>query len=536
MLYFNPLKTITIILVSLASLFFATPNLLTKEQLANLPGWMQMRMGLGLDLQGGAYFLLELDTQDLRKNWLEALADDVRQSLRDEKVLFTSPTVAGNEVRVTIKRDDQIEKAIERLKKLSRSNFDVFSGAPDIEVTREGKIIKLKPTEAALNARITNAMGTAVEIFRNRIDPSGTREILIQRQGENRILLQVPGVSDAEAKAIWEDKINKPAVLTFQLVDQSMTVQEAQEGSPPPGSALYKGAANSDEEGQFFLLQKRILVSGADLVDAQQSFKQNTTEPVVSFRFNTSGSQRFAKVTRDNVGKPFAIVLDSEVISAPVIREPILGGSGEISGRYTVQTANDLAILLRSGALPAKPKLVARQTVGASMGADAIASGKTATLWAFALVALFMVIGYGLFGAFSIVALIVNIAIIIATMSLMGGTLTLPGIAGIALTMGVAVDANVLIYERMREELRSGKSNILALEAGFSRAYATIIDSHLTGLLGGVILMWLGSGPIRGFAITLSIGIVASLFTAITLTRLIIATWLRYTRPTVIPL
>jgi protein-export membrane protein SecD len=241
-------------------------------------------------------------------------------------------------------------------------------------------------------------------------------------------------------------------------------------------------------------------------------------------------------VTRDNVGKPFAIVLDGEVISAPVIREPILGGSGEISGRYTVQSASDLAVLLRSGALPAKPKLEARTTVGPTMGADSIASGKTATLWAFLLVAIFMVIGYGLFGAFSIVALTVNIAIIMATMSLLGGTLTLPGIAGIALTMGVAVDANVLIFERMREELRSGKSNILALEAGFSRAYATILDSHLTGLLGGVILMWLGTGPIRGFAITLSIGIVASLFTAVTLTRLIIATWVRYVRPNVIPL
>ncbi|MEJ2123995.1 MAG: protein translocase subunit SecD, partial [Alphaproteobacteria bacterium] len=358
-------------------------------------------MGLGLDLQGGAYFLLELDTEDLRKSWIEALADDARQNLRDEKVLFTSPSVVGNEVRVKIKREDQVEKAFARLKKLARPNFDLFSGTPDVEVVRDGKVIKLMPTETALNTRVTNAMGTAVEIFRNRIDPSGTREILIQRQGENRILLQVPGVSDKEAQEIWEQKINKPAVLTFQLVDQSMSVQEAQAGSPPPGSAIYKGADNSDEEGQYLLLQKRVIVSGADLVDAQQAFSQDSTRPVVSFRFNTSGAQRFAKVTRDNVNKPFAIVLDGEVISAPVIQEAILSGTGQISGRYTVESANNLAVLLRSGALPAKPKLVARQTVGATIGADAIKSGKQATLWAFFLVALFMVIGYGLFGAFS---------------------------------------------------------------------------------------------------------------------------------------
>lgn len=534
MLYFNPWKVIAIIFVSLSAVLFSLPNFFAKEQLQNLPGWMQMRMPLGLDLQGGAYFLLELSTDDLRKDWLESIADDARQSLRDEKVAFSGPTPTASEVRVTIKQEDQVEKALTRLKKLARPSMDLFGGGVEIEVTRDANVITLKPSEAALLARNTSAIGTAVEIFRNRIDPTGTREILIQRQGENRILLQVPGVNDAEADKIKET-IRKEAKLTFQLVDQSMTVQEAKV-SPPPGSQIYPGQPGSDEDGKTFLLQKRVIVGGADLVDAQQSFSDRSNEVIVTFRFNTSGAQRFAKITQENVGKPFAIVLDGEVISAPVIREAILGGTGQISGKYTIESANELAILLRSGALPARPKVVAEHTVGASLGKDAIEAGKLATAVAFVAVAVFMIVGYGLFGAFSIVALVVNVGIIVACLSLLQGTLTMPGIAGIALTMGVAVDANVLIYERMREELRSGKSNILGVEAGFSRAYATIIDSHLTGLLGGVILMWLGSGPIKGFAVTLCIGTIASLFTAITLTRLIIATWLRWARPTEIPL
>jgi protein-export membrane protein SecD len=284
------------------------------------------------------------------------------------------------------------------------------------------------------------------------------------------------------------------------------------------------------------LLEKRSIVSGEDLVDSQPGFDQQSNEPIVSFRFNSSGAQRFGRVTQENVGRPFAIVLDDKVISAPVIREPILGGSGQISGNFSVQEANNLSILLRSGALPASLQVIEERSVGASLGQDSIDAGEVATIVAFLAVTVFMIAGYGLFGIFSIVSLVVNVALIIASLSLLQATLTLPGIAGIALTMGVAVDSNVLIYERIREELRAGKSTILAIEAGFSRAYSTIIDANLTGLLGGVILFWLGVGPIRGFAVTLCIGIIASMFTAITLTRLLVVEWLRWARPQTVPI
>ncbi len=312
-----------------------------------------------------------------------------------------------------------------------------------------------------------------------------------------------------------------------------MSASEAAAGSPPPGSAIYQSQSPGEPS---YLLQRRTIVSGEDLVDSQPGFDQRTSEPIVSFRFNSSGATRFGRVTQANVGRPFAIVLDDKVISAPVIREPILGGSGQISGNFTVQEANNLAILLRSGALPASLQVIEERSVGASLGADSIDAGEIAAIVAFLLVVGLMVAGYGLFGIFAVVALVVNVALIVAVLSVLQATLTLPGIAGIALTMGVAVDSNVLIFERIREEIRSGKSTILAIEAGFSRAYSTIINSNLTGLLGGIILFWLGVGPVRGFAVTLCIGILASMFTAITLTRLLIVEWLRLARPQTVPI
>jgi len=340
----------------------------------------------------------------------------------------------------------------------------------------------------------------------------------------------VPGFNDPTK---LKEVIGKTAKLTFQMVDQSMTPEEAQRGNLPPGSALYP---SKEEEQRSYLLEKRVIVSGDELESASPGFDQRSSEPVVNFRFKSAGAQRFAKATQENVGRPFAIVLDGHVISAPVIREPILTGSGQISGNFGVEEANTLSVLLRSGALPASLQVIEERSVGPSLGADSIAAGGLASVIAFLAVTVFMILGYGLFGAFAIVALIVNVALIMAVLSLMQATLSLPGIAGIALTMGVAVDANVLIYERMREEARSGKAAVLAIEAGFSRAYATIIDSHLTGLLGGAILFWLGVGPIRGFAVTLCIGTIASLFTAITLTRLIVATWFHRVRPAEVPL
>jgi protein-export membrane protein SecD len=539
MLYFKSWKVVAILLISLASILIPLPNAFAPKHLETLPHWMQKRMPLGLDLQGGAYLLLQMDTKDLQKKTLENLAGEVRLLLRKEKVEFTVQVIANQdvekeEVRVTVLKEGQLEKTSTALGTLTRPSL--FGGAPDLEISQNGNAFSLKPSAAAMKKRVTEALASAIEVVRLRVDPLGTKEMLIQRHGNDRILIEVPGVKDTnELKAL----VGQTANLTFQLMDHSMSPLEAQKKGIPSGSALYEQAENgktgeADNE-KLYLLQKNTIVTGADLASASLDYDQNR-EPAVAFRFNPSGAQRFGKVTQENKNKRFAILLDGKVISAPVIKTAILGGSGIISGNFSVESATRLAVLLSSGALPARLETVEERTVGASLGGDAIKSGGNAMIIAFFAVSAFMILGYGLFGAFSIVALIVNVGMIMAVLTLIQATLTLPGIAGMALTMGVAVDANVLIFERMREELRNGRSNIMALEAGFKQAYATIIDSHLTGLLGGIILLWLGVGPIRGFAVTLCIGIIASLFTAITLTRLIIAVWLRWARPAVIPL
>ncbi len=533
MLYFDRWKAVAIIAISLAAILFSIPNLFTANQLHGLPSWMQMRMPLGLDLQGGSHLLLQMNAKELQDDWLESISGDVRQALREARIGYSGLGKAGNSVRVTIRKSDDVDAALTKLKALARpvSGNLLSRSVEDLDIQRgEGNVIRIHPTEAAMNERIGAAVGSAIETIRRRVDALGTTEPTIQRQGQDRILLQVPGFNDPTQ---LKELVGKTAKLTFHLVDLSMPVAEAQAGNPPPGSAIYQSQNPNDPA---YLLQKHSIVSGEDLVDAKPGFDQRTNEPIVSFRFNTSGAQRFGRVTQENVGKPFAIVLDDKVISAPVIREPILGGAGQISGHFSVEEANNLAILLRSGALPASLQVIEERSVGASLGADSIEAGKIAAVISFFAVVAVMVAGYGLFGIFAIVALLVNIALIVASLSILQATLTLPGIAGIALTMGVAVDSNVLIYERIREELRSGKSTILAVEAGFSRAYATIIDSNLTGLLGGIILFWLGVGPVRGFAVTLCIGILASMFTAITLTRLLIAEWLRWARPQTVPI
>lgn len=537
MLYFSRWKAFSIIAVSLLGILFALPNLFSPSQLESLPSWMQKRMPLGLDLQGGSHLLLQMNVDELRQDWLESISGDVRQTLRQERIGYSGLTARGNEVRVTIRQAEDVENALTKLRALAQpltSSLMLGTSDQDIVVEQlsgaDARIITVQPTQAALNERVSNAVASSIETIRRRIDELGTTEPIIQRQGIDRILLQVPGFNDPKR---LKELVGQTAKLAFHLVDQTMTASEAQAGNPPPGSAIFVSRSSDEPD---YLLEKRTIVSGEDLVDSQPGFDQQTQEPIVSFRFNTSGGQRFGKVTADNVGRPFAIVLDNKVISAPVIREPILGGSGQISGNFTVQEANDLAILLRSGALPASLTAIEERSVGPSLGADSIAAGEVATLIAFAAVTILMVLGYGLFGLFAVCALIVNVALIIAILSVLQATLTLPGIAGIALTMGVAVDANVLIYERIREELKAGKSNVIAIETGFSRAYTAIIDANLTGLLGGIILFWLGVGPIRGFAVTLCIGILASMFTAITLTRLLVTEWLRWKRPVTIPI
>jgi len=498
MLHFARWKTIAIIAVCALGLLLAIPNLFSKATISKWPDWIpHKQVHLGLDLQGGSHLLLEMNSQELVDEWLEAIRDDVRQRLRKARIGYTGLGSNKDSVQVRVRKPEQVEAAYEDLRGLIQQLAgSVFTGAggPDLEVDREANgLIRLTPTTPALTDRINSAMSASIETIRRRVDELGTTEPNIQRQGRSRILVQVPGFDDPER---LKEIVGKTAKLNFQDVHPRMTGSEARETRPPAGYDIYP---SQETPGLEYVLKKRAIVSGEDLVDSQPSFDQRTNEPVVTFRFNSSGARRFGRHTSDNVGRPFAIVLDNEVISAPRILEAILGGTGQISGDFTVEDANNLAILLRSGA--------------GIIGLVGVVG--------------FILTAYGLFGVFSTTALAANIALIIGALSALQATLTLPGIAGIVLTIGMAVDANVLIFERIREELRAGKSAINAIDTGYSRALGTILDANITTFIAAIILFWLGSGPIRGFAVTLSIGILTSVFTAFTLTRLFVAWWLR---------
>ncbi|MGI9380254.1 MAG: protein translocase subunit SecD [Methyloligellaceae bacterium] len=537
MLNFSRWKIITIIAISVIGLIYAAPNLFSEKSLENVPNWLpHKQVHLGLDLQGGSHLLLEMNKNELIAEWLETIRDDARNALRRDRIGYTGLRPTQDGVVLRIRKPEDQAKAITTLRTIIQPlQGSVFTGTggDDLEISEAGQgSISIKPTNPALTERINSAIGSTIETIRRRVDELGTTEPNIQRQGQARILVQVPGFDDPQK---LKELVGKTAKLTFQLVEPSMTAAQAKATRSPPGTEIYPA---SDEEGIEYLLKKRAIVSGEDLVDAQPSFDQRSNEPVVTFRFNSSGARRFGKVTRDNVGRPFAIVLDREVISAPVIQEPILGGTGQISGNFSVEEANNLSILLRSGALPASLDIIEERTVGPSLGADSIAAGKVAAVLGLVGVIVFVLFAYGHFGIFAITALLINIALIIGTLSLLQATLTLPGIAGIVLTIGMAVDANVLIFERIREELRAGKSAINAISSGYSRALGTILDANITTFIAAFILFWLGSGPIRGFAVTLSIGILTSVFTAFTVTRFMVSLWLRSkkTREIVVPI
>jgi preprotein translocase subunit SecD len=381
-----------------------------------------------------------------------------------------------------------------------------------------------------LKALKAHAVEQSIEIVRRRIDQFGTQEPTIQREGEDRILVQLPGVKEPERV---KKLIGETAKMTFRLVDVGVSPQAAKAGQLPPGDELLPSAEDPGKGApREYVVQKRVMVSGETLVDAQPSFRDGL--PVVTFKFDSIGAKRFGDATRDNVNKPFAIVLDNKVISAPNIREPIMGGSGEISGNFTSQSAQDLALLLRAGALPAPLTVLEERTVGADLGADSIAAGKLASIMGLVLIVIAMVLLYGLFGLFANVALVFNAILLIGCLSIFNATLTLPGIAGIVLTLGMAVDANVLVYERIREELRSGRSPVTAIDYGYAEAMRTIIDSHVTTMISSLLLFVFGTGTIKGFGLTLSIGIAISLFTAVMVTRMITVLWFRRTRPKVL--
>jgi protein-export membrane protein SecD len=523
MLHFSRWKTIAIVVTCLLGILATVPNFLPQSVLDQLPDFARNRIGLGLDLRGGAHLLTAMDMDELRKDWLVSLVADARKRLLEAKIGSAGIGVVAGNVQVRLARPEDMEAALKALKVMVQPVGGVLRGGSvdNLEIRRQDPdIILITPSEVALNERVSQAMGTAIEIIRRRLDPGGNKEVVVQRQGSDRILVQQPGVEDtSEIKGL----ISRAAKLTFHLLHPTMGSENLPGGRPPPG---YQVLPSNEKDGVSYLVNSVPLVTGEELADAQPGFDSRTNEPIVTFRFNQSGARKFAKVTQENVGRPFAMVLDGKVISAPVIREPILGGTGQISGNFSVQEANNLAILLRSGALPAKLTVVEERVVGASLGQDSIEAGKRAAVIGMLAVAGFMIFAYGQFGVFAVIGAAMHVVLVIAIMSLLGSTLTLPGIAGIVLTIGMAVDANVLIYERVREELRHKKTPLSAIDSGFTLAYRTIIDSQLTTFIAGLVMFLLGSGPVRGFAVTLTLGIMTTVFTAFTVTRLLVVWWI----------
>jgi protein-export membrane protein SecD len=533
MLYFTRWKALAIILTALVVCLCAVPNFFPEATVKGWPAWAQRRLVLGLDLQGGSYLLLEVDSNYVKKEKLDQIRDDARRTLRDAKIGYTGLAVRNEAVEVRISRDTDASNALAKLRELSQPLGGLLgsSGQRSVEVSDAGGgLIRITVPQAAITERIRQTIEQSIQIVERRVNQLGTVEPVIQRQGTDRILVQVPGLQDPSR---LKELLGKTAKMEFRMVDTTVPPDQAQQGRVPPDSEVLMSSTSPKIP---YVIKKQVLVSGGDLTDAQPGFDQRSGEPIVSFRFNTSGSRKFAQATSENVGQPFAIVLDNEVISAPVIREPITGGSGQISGSFTVQQANDLAILLRAGALPAPLTVIEERTVGPGLGQDSIEKGELAAYVGSIMVIVFMLVTYRLFGVFANIAVAINVAMIFGVLSLLNATLTLPGIAGIVLTVGIAVDSNVLIYERIREELRGGRNAISAIDAGFKRALSTILDSNITTFIAAAVLFYIGTGPVRGFAVTLGIGIITTVFTAFTLTRLIVAWWVRWKRPHTVPI
>jgi len=536
MLYFAPWKIVLIFILTLAGIAYTVPNFIPKEKLEAVPTWLpHQQVNLGLDLRGGSYLLLEVDSKAVLHDRLQTLVGDVRRALREQRLQYTGLGISGESVTVRMSKPEDVEKAAEAIRGLSSlvNTGSMMMGVAqrDIEVRSSASLITVNVTETAVFARIQSAVQQSIEIVRRRVDELGTTEPAIQQQGTNRILVQVPGLSDP---ARLKDLLGKTAKLNFRMVDMTVRPEQVAAGAPvPAGSELLY---SEDTPAIPYVIERRVIVGGEHLEDAQPAFDPRTNEPVVSFRFNSTGGRLFGEATRDNTGKLFAIVLDGKVVSAPRINEPILGGQGQISGSFTVQSANDLAILLRSGALPAPLTVLEERTIGPGLGADSIRAGTIASIIGFVGVVIFMILCYGFFGLLANIALVINIVMIMGILSALQATLTLPGIAGIVLTIGMAVDANVLIYERIREEIRQGKSPRQAVDLGYTRAYGTILDSNITNFISAAILFGIGSGPVKGFAVAHAIGIITSVYTGFTVNRYMVSLWLRYRNPKTINL
>ncbi|MDX1949196.1 MAG: protein translocase subunit SecD [Rickettsiales bacterium] len=518
MLNFPNWKILFAAIVCLWGFYQASGNFISEETRKNNSFLPQQTIRLGLDLQGGSQLLLEVDFENFLKNQLEVLSDDLRRSFRKGKIGYKNLKISKDKEKIY-----KITLGLIENSKFDNLKAQIREVSSEFSVEENKNIVEIFYNSDVLKNLKRDVLEKSIEIVRRRVDETGTREPIIQMQGDSRILLQVPGLDNPES---LKKLLGKTAKMTFHLMDNSNPFAVGVNRAKP--GYLLLSSAISQEKGNF-LVKKEVEISGESLIDAQATY--NEGQPVVSFKFNNQGGKKFAKVTADNVGKPFAIVLDGKVITAPRINEAILSGSGIISGSFTIEEANDLALLLRSGALPAPLSILEERSVGPSLGKDSIESGSKASLLGAGLIMLIMFAIYRKFGFFANIALFINLVLTIALLSLFNATLTLPGIAGIALGLGMAVDANILIYERIKEEIKLGKSPFAAIDSGFKMALATIVDSNLTTIISTIILFIYGSGVIKGFAVTLTIGIICSMFSAIMLTKMQIFLWAKYTKP-----
>jgi preprotein translocase subunit SecD len=525
MLDFPRWKIAGIVGLLLVAVLLAVPSLLPERIVAQSPVHLP-RINLGLDLAGGSYILLEADTNDVATARIESMREQIATEMRRGNPRIEIGDISGRDGRLSFMVRDatQVDAARERLLPMTSGAGLTGQRDWDIQVVDSTRFV-LTPTQAGLAQAVDTAMGDATEVVRRRIDELGTREPTIIRQGTDRIVVQVPGLQDPQA---LKDLLGKTAKLEFKLVDVNADQQQVAAGNAPIGDVILK----MQEGGAPIALKRSTIISGDQLADARQEFDPQNGQPVVAITFNGDGGRRFARVTQENTGRPFAIIVDNEVISAPNIDEPIMGGRAQIRGGFTVQSANELAIALRSGKLPVDLKVVDESTVGPDLGADSIRAGIIASAVAAAAVVAFMLVTYGRFGVYANLAVIINVFVILGAMAVINGTLTLPGIAGFVLTIGTAVDANVLINERIREERRRGRSVVQSVELGYKEASRTIFEANMTHAISGIIMLLLGSGPVKGFAVVLLIGIATSVFTAVTFTRMLVALWIRRNRPT----
>ncbi len=531
MLTLSRWKIIAVTLSVIFGILFSLPNVLPQKTLDAMPSWLpHQKLNLGLDLQGGSYLLYEVDTDALHRERLSNLMEDTRTQLRSEQIPFGELAQQGEVVSVRIGDATRYEAALNLLRKNLGAPLAGVIGGKDVTISGKGdNRIEVSFVPEAARADAAKAVDQSIETIRRRIDSLGTKEPSINRQGTNRIMIQAAGESDPEK---LKNIIGKTAKLTFQMVDETATAEDIQAGRIPPGSVLVQ---SEDQYAPYYVLKKRALVSGEELTSASQTFDQNG-RPAVGFAFNGQGSRKFGDATARNVGKKFAIVLDNKVLSAPVINSALPGGSGIITGNFTVESANELSLLLRSGALPAPLNVEDQRTVTAELGADAVKAGSISLAIGAASMFVFVILAYGLFGGFAAIALVVNVLLIIGIMSFSQATLTFPGIAGLILTLAVAVDANVLIYERMRDEANAGRTPMAAADHGYKLALTSILDANITSLISGLIMFSFGSGPVKGFAWTLVIGVFTSLFTAIFITQVLIGWWFKATKPKKLPI